>query len=121
MLEQIDVFNTNMIHISHVNLPIGFRMNDDKMENMGFDIKKGDISTLNRGSLKLVYKSIYLRSSVSSIEDDINMRLTEAWIAIDRLSDKIKRDFSKQLLNGYTTRTLTELIEKKLEGNCTRN
>ena len=63
--------------------------------------KKGDMSTLNCGSLKLVDNFAYLESSISSTENDINMRLARAWTVIDRLaiiwksklSDKIKRNF----------------------------
>ena len=67
--------------------------------------QRGDISTLNGSSLKLVDKFPYLGSSVSSNGTDINTRLVKAWTAIDRLSvkwesdqtDKIKRSFfSKQ-------------------------
>ena len=46
----------------------------------------GDISTLEGTSLKLVDKFTYLGSSVSWTEKDINMRLTKAWTAIDKLS-----------------------------------
>ena len=63
--------------------------------------QKGDISTLDGTSLKLVDKFTYLGSSVSSTEKYINTRLTKAWTAIDRLSimwksnltDKMKRSF----------------------------
>ena len=95
--------------------------------------KKGDISTRNGGSLKLEEKFTYLRSSVSSTENDINMWLAKAWIAINRLSiiqkpnlsDKIKHNFSQAvivsiLLYGCTTWTLTKCIKKKLYRNCTR-
>ena len=46
----------------------------------------GDISTLNGSALKLVDKYIYLVSSVSSTETDIDTRLAKAWTAIDWLS-----------------------------------
>ena len=96
-------------------------------------IYKGDISTLDGTSLKLVDKFSYLGSSVSSTEKDIDTRLTKAWTAIDRLSiiwksnltDKIKRSFFQAavvsiLLYGCTTWTLTKRLEKKLDGNYTR-
>ena len=83
--------------------------------------------------LKLVDKFTYLGSNVSSTENDINARVVKAWTAINRLlviwkselSDKIKRSFFHAavvsiLLYGYTTWTLTKLMEKKLDGNCTR-
>ena len=92
----------------------------------------GDISTLDRTSLKLVDKFIYLGSSVSSTEKDIDTRLTKVWTTIDRLSiiwksdltDKMKRSFFQAavisiLLYGCTTWTLTKRL-KKLDGNYTR-
>ena len=57
--------------------------------------QRGDISTLNGSSLKLVDKFTYLGSSVSSTKTDINTQLAKARSAIDRLSviwksDKVK-------------------------------
>ena len=93
----------------------------------------GNISTLDGSSLKLEEKFIYLRSSVSSTEKDIDTQLTKAWTAIDKLSiiwksdltDKMKHSFFQAavvsiLLYGCTTWTLTKRLEKKLEGNYTR-
>ena len=79
---------------------IGFHVNAHKTEYMCFN-QTGDISTLEGTSLKLVDKFTYLGSSVSLTEKDINMRLTKAWKATDRLSiiwksdltDKMKRSF----------------------------
>ena len=95
--------------------------------------KKGDISTLNGGPLKLVDKFTYFGSSVSSIENDINMRLAKSWNTVDRLSiiwksdlsDKIKCNFFQAvvlsiLLYGWITWMLTKRMEKKLDGNCAR-
>ena len=55
------------------------------------------ISTLRGGPLKLADKFTYLRSSVSSTEKDINMRLAKAWIAIDRLSVIWKSDLTDEI------------------------
>ena len=95
--------------------------------------QRGDISTLNGSSLKLVDKFIYLGSSVSSTETDIHTWLAKAWTAIDRLSviwksnliDRTKRSFFQAvvvsiLLYGCTTWTLTKRMEKKLDSNYTR-
>ena len=87
---------------------IGLHVNADKTEYMCFD-QKGDISTLNDNSLKLVNKFTYLGSSVSSIKADINTQPAKAWTAIDRqsvirksdLTDKIKHIFSKQRSYRY--------------------
>ena len=63
---------------------IGLHVNAHKMEYMCFN-QRGDISTLNNTTLKLVDKFTYLGSSVSSTETDINMQLAKAWTAIDKL------------------------------------
>ena len=102
------------------------------MEYMCFN-QRGNISTLNGSSLKLVDKFTYFRSSVSSTETDVNMQLAKAWTAIDRLSviwkldltDKIKCSFFQAtvvltLLYGCTTWMLTKRMEKKLDSNYTR-
>ena len=93
----------------------------------------GDISTLDRTSLKLVDKFTYLGSSVSSTKKDIDTWLTKAWTAIDRLSIIWKSDLTNKMkysffqaavmliqLYGCTTWTLTKRLEKKLDGNYTR-
>ena len=93
----------------------------------------GNISTLDGTSLKLVDKFTYLGSSVSSTEKDIDMQLTKAWMAINKLpiiwksdlTDKMKRSFFQAaavsiLLYGCTTSMLTRWLEKKLDGNYTR-
>ena len=100
--------------------------------NMCFN-QAGDIFTLDRISLKLVDKFIYLGSSVSSTEKDIDTRLTKAWTAINKLSviwksdrtDRIKRSIFQAAvvsmrLYGCTTCTLRKRLEKKLHGNYTR-
>ena len=74
-----------------------------------------------------------LGNSVSSTENDIDTRLTKAWMDIDRISiiwksdltDKMKRSFFQAvvvsiLLYGCTTWRLTKRLEKKLDGNYTR-
>ena len=111
---------------------LGLHVNADKTEYMCFN-QRGDISTLNSNSLKLMDKFIYLGSSVLSTETDINMWLAKAWTAIDRLlviwksdlTNKIKHSFFQAvvvsiLLYGCTTWTLTKCIEKKLDGYYTR-
>ena len=51
---------------------IGFHVNADKTEYMSSN-QKGDIFTLVGGSLKSVDKFMYLRSSISSTENDIKI------------------------------------------------
>ena len=75
---------------------VGLYVNADKMEFMCFNWR-GNISTLNGCSLKLVDKFIYHGSSVSSTETDINMWLAKAWIGIDRLSVIWKSDLTNKI------------------------
>ena len=111
---------------------ISLHVNAHKTEYMCYN-QTGNITTLDRASLKLVDKFTYLGSSVSSTEKDIDTRLMKAWTAIDRLSiiwksdltDKMKRSFFQAavvliLLYGCTAWTLTKRLEKKLDGNYTR-
>ena len=111
---------------------ISLHVNAHKTEYMCFN-QAGDIAKLDGTSLRLVDKSTYLGSRVSSTEKDIDTRQTKAWTAIDQLSiiwksdltDKRKRLFFQAavvsvLLYWYTTWTLTKQLEKKLDGNYTR-
>ena len=111
---------------------IGLHVNVRKTEYMCFT-QEGHISTLDGTSLKLVDKFIYLGSSASSTEKDIDTRLTKAWTAIDKLmviwksdlTDKRKRSIFLAavvsiLLYECTTWTLTKRLEKKLDSNYTR-
>ena len=75
--------------------------NRENKKSLILFFQAGNISTLDRTSLKLVDKFTYQGSSVSSTEKDIDTRLTKAWTAIDKLSvirksdltDKMKRSF----------------------------
>ena len=63
---------------------IGLHVNADKTKFMCF-YQKVNISTLNGRSLKFVGKFTYLKSRISSTENDIYTQLAKAWTAIDRL------------------------------------
>ena len=76
----------NLLHsLERVAAGIGLHVNSHKTEYMCFN-QRGDISTLNCGSLKLVDKLSNLVSSISSTETDINTWLPKASTAIDSLS-----------------------------------
>ena len=55
----------------------GLHINVDKTEDMCFN-QRGNISTLNSGSVKQADKFIYHGISVSSTENDITTRLAKA-------------------------------------------
>ena len=91
---------------------IGLHINVHKTEYTCFN-QRGDISTLNGSSLKLVDKFTSPGSSVSSTETDIHMQRARAWTAIDELlviwkpdlTDKMKRSFfpsSGHVITAYT-------------------
>ena len=103
---------------------IGLHLNADKIEYICFN-QRGNISTLNGSSLKLVDKLIN--------RADINTWLAKAWTAINRLlviwrsdlTDKIKHSFFQVaimsiLLYGCAAWMLTKRMEKKLDGNYAR-
>ena len=75
---------------------IGLHVNADKAEYMSLN-QRGDISTLNSSSLKLVDKFTYQGSSVLSTETDINTRLAKTWTALDRLSVIWKSDLTDKM------------------------
>ena len=96
-------------------------------------IVSGHYPDIIGGSLKLLNKFTYTRSSIFSKESDIDKRLAKAWSPIDKLlviwksnnSDKIKSNFFQAvvvsiLLYGCTVWMLTMRIKKKLDVNCTR-
>ena len=127
-----DQAETLLYSLERAAAGIGLYVNAHKTEYMCYN-QTGDISTLDRTHLKLVDKFTYLGSSVSSTEKDIDMRLTKAWTAINRLliiwksdlTDKMKRSFFQAavasiLLYGCTTWTLTKQLEKKQDGNYIR-
>ena len=124
--------NTQLHSLEWAAAGIGLHVNAHKTEYMCFN-QRGDISSQNGSSLKLVDKFTYLRSSVSSTKTDINIKLPKAWTAINRLfviwksdlTDEIKCSFFQAavmsiLLYGCTTWTLTKHTEKKLGSNYTR-
>ena len=75
---------------------IGLHVNADETEYMCFH-QRGDMSTLNGSSLKLVDKFTYLGRSVSSTETDIKTCLTKAWTANNRLSVIWKSDLTDKI------------------------
>ena len=102
---------------------IGFHVNADKMEYMCFN-PRGDISTLNGSSLKLVDKFTYLGSSVLSTEKDQHAT-SKSVIWKSDLINKIKCSFFQAvvvliMLYGCTSWTLTKCMEKKPDSNYTR-
>ena len=75
LLENTPALAKSLLHcLERAAGGIGLHVNADKTEYLGFN-QRGNISTLNGGSLKLVDKFTYFGSSVST-ENDIN-----TWLA----------------------------------------
>ena len=79
--------------------------------------QRGNISTLNGSSLKLVDKFSYLGSSVSSTKKDITTQLTEVLTAIDRLSIIWKSDLTDKMICSFFQ---AAVVSMRLYG-CTTN
>ena len=65
--------------LERASIGIGLHVNADKKEYMYFN-QRGNISTVNVCSLKLVDKFNFQGSSVSSTKKDVNIWLAKAWI-----------------------------------------
>ena len=111
---------------------IGLRLNEKKTEYMLFNCN-GQIKSLNGKNLKQVESFKYLGSEIFSTEKDVKSRIGKAWGALNKLSSIwksnakkcLKRNFFRAtvetvLLYSSTTWTLTEKLEKKLDGTYTR-
>ena len=88
---------------------IGLHVNADKTEYMCFN-QRGDISTQNGRSLKLVDKFTYLGSSVSSTENNINTQLAKAWTLINRLSVIWKSDLTDKMKRSFFQAAVTSIL-----------
>ena len=106
-------------------------MNANVIEYMCFK-QKGAIFILKGKALKLVDLFTYLSSNISSTEKDVNICLTKAWNAIDRLSIQIeiwsiwwdKTVFLPSHDYVHTTVWMHYMdaykTHKEWDGNCTR-
>ena len=63
--------------------------------------KKGDMTTLKSGPLKLVVKFTIIGRSISSTKYNINTRLAMAWTATDRLSVILKSDLTDKIKSSF--------------------
>ena len=102
---------------------IGLHANAHKTKYTCFN-QAGNISTQEGTSLKLVDKFTYRGRSVSSTEKDIDMRLTKAWTAIDKLSiiwksnltDKMKDSFFQAVVMSILLYGCTTWMQNKTTG-----
>ena len=123
---------TLLYRIEQAAKMIGLHINEKKTEYMVFN-NTGDIRATNGEKLKQVDDFQYLGSHLASTENDIQIRMTKAWAALNKMNKiwksnlprKLKIQFFKAtvesiLLYGSGTWTLTKSLEKRLNGNYTR-
>ena len=91
---------------------IGFHMNADKTDYKCFN-QDGAVSTLNGSSLKLVDMFMYLGSSISSTESDINMHLAKVWTAIKRISIIWMSDLSNKTEQDFFHAMVVSILQYK--------
>ena len=75
---------SQLLSLEQASACIGLHINAHKTEYMHFN-QRGEISTLNVSSLKLVDKFTYLGSSVSSTKTNIKTWLAKTSTAVHRL------------------------------------
>ena len=95
---------------------IGFYVRANKTEYICFN-KRGDISTLMGGPLKLVDKFTYRGSSVSSYKNFINKWLAKALKAIDRLSAIWKLDVSDEIKYNFCLAAVVSIWMHHMDAN----
>ena len=126
---------TSLLHsIETIAREIGLYVNADKTEFICLNqVASENMKSLNGEKVKQVDDFKYLGSYIASTEPDVDIRLGNAWGALNgmdkiwksNLSDQLKRSFFRAtvesvLIYGSTTWTLTSKLEKKLNGAYTR-
>ena len=94
---------------------IGLHINNSKTEFIKFNQGEGDLKALNSEYLKNVDDFLYLGSWIECCSKDVNVRIGRAWSALHKLNTIWKSDLSV-LLYGSTTWTLTQSLDKTLDG-----
>ena len=112
---------------------IGLHVNFKKTEYMLYNEPEGELFTLEGNKLKQVDNFKYLGSCLQSSEKDMNIRIGQAWQALNKmekiwdsnLSRFLKIQFFRAtvesvLLYGAETWTLTKKMINRLDGTYTR-
>ena len=80
-------------------------------------LKRGAHSTLRGRPLKLVDKSMYLGSRVSSTESGVNIHRLKAWTAIDRLSIIWESDLAHKIKWYFFQTVAMWILQKALRNS----
>ena len=112
---------------------MGLHVNCKKTQYMRYNQSDGDLVTLEGNKLKQVYDFKYLGAWIQSSERDMNIRIGQAWSALNKmgimwksnLQNHLKVGFFRAtvesvLLYGAESWTMTGKMRDKLDGNYTR-
>ena len=86
--------------LSHVEISakqIGLHKNNSKTEYIKFNLGEGDLTALNRESLKNVDSFLYLGSWIDCCSKDVNVRKGKAWSTLHKLETIWKPELSDGL------------------------
>ena len=113
---------------------VGLYINAKKTEFICYNQHHtGSIKSLKSNNIKAVEEFTYLGSNIASTNRDVQIRLGKAWSALNKLNSIWKSSLAKNLkinffratvesvlVYGSTSWTLTESLEKTLDGAYTR-
>ena len=112
---------------------IGLHVNAKKTEYMLYNQPDGDLITLEGNTLKQVNKFKYLGSWIQSSGDDMDIRIGQAWGALNKMNKVWKSNLVNHhktnffratvesvLLYGAESWTMTKRMNVKLDGTYTR-
>ena len=112
---------------------VGLHVNFKKTEYMLFNQEEGELVTLEGNRLKEVEDFKYLGAMIQSSEKDMNIRIGQAWQALNKMDKIWKSNMTKQLkinffratvesvlLYGAESWTLTSKMSERLDGIYTK-
>ena len=85
---------------------VGLHVNYKKTEYMLYNQPVGDLVTLGGNKLKQVDNFKYLGSWIQSSEKDMNIRIGQAWIALNKMMKVWKSNLKKHLKVGFFRATV---------------
>ena len=88
---------------------VGLHVNYKKTEYMLYNQPVGDLVTLGGNKLKQVDNFKYLGSWIQSSEKDMNVRIGQAWIALNKMMKVWKSNLKKHLKVGFFRATVVSV------------
>ena len=103
--------NTMLHKIEEVAAEIGLRVNSEKTEYISLNQKNNNgIKSLKDKSIKHVHNFKYLGIYVASTDNDFNVRIGQAWAALNNITSIWKSNLSVKLKNNLFRATVESII-----------